>query len=417
MGYVKSAKDEAVASETLVDVYVVDKLVPKGAEAETIKASVSVEHVPARLKQAGAITDLTAVGANVASTDLQPGDQLLAARLVPKDQVSEDVKDKVQISTVLAAERAVGGSLQKGDLVGVYLSFDPFDLDQAGQTTQSTPATDPAAAAISADATSTTAAAPKKSPNMTRLEFQHVLVTNVQTTDAPVSADTKDTKGCRAGERFAVRRHACPVAGAVGALRVRHRVRPRVAVQRAGQRLRRWHTADHPRQRLHGGEVMETNEMPSVIIGHGMSPELAADVSTALHGMGVVVKANGFAPPSRQAKVIVVISPKGGSGKTAVSSNLAVALAQRNPGRVVAVDLDVQFGDLATALALTPEHTLAQLARTTQIDATTVKLFLTPYDERSLRPGRRQRPRGRRFDRPTLKSPWCCPCWRRTSTT
>lgn len=119
--------------------------------------------------------------------------------------------------------------------------------------------------------------------------------------------------------------------------------------------------------------------MPSVIIGRGMSPELAASVSTALQGIGVVVKANGFAPPSRQSKVIVVISPKGGSGKTAVSCNLAVALAQRYPGRVVAVDLDVQFGDLATALALTPEHTLAQLARTTQIDATTLKLFLTPY--------------------------------------
>jgi pilus assembly protein CpaE len=124
---------------------------------------------------------------------------------------------------------------------------------------------------------------------------------------------------------------------------------------------------------------METNDMPTVIIGHDMSPELAADVSTALHGMGVVVKANGFAPPVRHAKVIVVISPKGGSGKTAVSSNLAVALAQRHPGRVVAVDLDVQFGDLATALSITPEHTLAQLSRTTTIDATTVKLFLTPH--------------------------------------
>ena len=122
-----------------------------------------------------------------------------------------------------------------------------------------------------------------------------------------------------------------------------------------------------------------TNDMPTVIIGHDMSPELAADVSTALHGMGVVVKANGFAPPSREPKVIVVISPKGGSGKTAVSSNLAAALAQRHPGRVVAVDLDVQFGDLATALSLSPEHTLAQLSRATVIDATTVKLFLTLY--------------------------------------
>src|SRR3954447_23769147 len=119
---------------------------------------------------------------------------------------------------------------------------------------------------------------------------------------------------------------------------------------------------------------------PSVIIGHDMPAQLFVDVSTALQGMGVVVKTNGFPAPSRLARVIVVVSPKGGSGKTAVSSNLAVALAQRHPGRVVAVDLDVQFGDLETALSLTPERTLAQLARGTQVDATTVKLHLTPCD-------------------------------------
>jgi pilus assembly protein CpaE len=125
---------------------------------------------------------------------------------------------------------------------------------------------------------------------------------------------------------------------------------------------------------------MEDNEMPTVIIGHDMPPELAADVSTALQEMGVVVKANGFPAQPRNSKVIVVISPKGGSGKTAICSNLSVALAQRHPGRVVALDLDVQFGDLGTALSLTAERTLAQLARTSQIDATTVKLFLTPCE-------------------------------------
>ena len=120
-------------------------------------------------------------------------------------------------------------------------------------------------------------------------------------------------------------------------------------------------------------------ETPTVIIGHDMSPELFVDVSAALRSMGVAVKVNGYdAPQARQTKVIVVVSPKGGSGKTAVSSNLAVALAQRHPGRVVAVDLDVQFGDLTMALSLTAEYTLAQLARTSQIDATTVKLHLTP---------------------------------------
>ena len=189
VGYVQSAKDKAVASETLVDVYVVDKLVPKGAEAETIKSSVSLEQVPTRLKQSGAITDLDAVGENVAATDLQPGDQLLEVRLAPKNEVSEDVTDKVQISTLLAAERAVGGTLQKGDLVGVYLSFDPFELGEDEATTETT---DPSSAIVATDDTTTTAPASTKSPNMTRLEFQHVLVTNVQTTDAPMSSDDND---------------------------------------------------------------------------------------------------------------------------------------------------------------------------------------------------------------------------------
>lgn len=196
VGYVQSAKDKAVASEALVDVYIVDKLVPKGAEPATIKSSVSLEHVPTRLKQSGALTDLDAVGANVAATDLQPGDQLLAARLIAKEQVSAEVSDKVQISIVLAAERAVGGSLQKGDLVGVYLSFEPFALDEAGQSSAITPT-----AADVTDATPTTVDAQKKTPNTSRLEFQHVLVTNLQTTNAPVNADAKDTKDTKVVEQ------------------------------------------------------------------------------------------------------------------------------------------------------------------------------------------------------------------------
>jgi pilus assembly protein CpaE len=96
--------------------------------------------------------------------------------------------------------------------------------------------------------------------------------------------------------------------------------------------------------------------------------------------MGVIVKADGPASRARPHKVLVVISPKGGSGKTAVCCNLGVALAQRHPGRVVAVDLDVQFGDLGTALSLKVERTLSQLARGNQIDGTTAKLFLTPHE-------------------------------------
>ncbi len=206
VGYVQSAKDKAVAEERMVEIFVVDKLVPKGAPAETIKSSVSIEQVPARLEQPGAIEDLDEVGANVAAADLQPGDQLLAARLVPKDEVAVEVKDKVQVSATFAPERAVGGSLRKGDLVGVYLSFDPFDLADAGlstapaETTDTTTApdsTDTPDATTTSDSMSTDSANTddgKRSPNMTRMEFQHVLVTNVQTTNAPVLPDESDQK-------------------------------------------------------------------------------------------------------------------------------------------------------------------------------------------------------------------------------
>lgn len=79
-------------------------------------------------------------------------------------------------------------------------------------------------------------------------------------------------------------------------------------------------------------------------------------------------------------RVIVVVAPKGGCGKTTVASNLAAALGAVVPGEVVALDLDAQFGDLAVALGLQPERTLTELAQATTIDSTTVKLHLTPFD-------------------------------------
>ena len=198
VSYVRSATDDAIADEALVDVYVVDEFVPKGAEPATIMSAVSVEQVPARLIQDGALTDLDQVGEQVAASDLQPGDQLLAARLAAKDLVTEEVTDKVQISALLEAERAVGGALEKGDLVGVYLSFDPFDVDVSGQGPEvetDTPAEASALLAPTDDTTTDPEAADtiaKKTPNVSRLEFRNVLVTNVQTTSAPVTSDDGD---------------------------------------------------------------------------------------------------------------------------------------------------------------------------------------------------------------------------------
>jgi pilus assembly protein CpaE len=79
-------------------------------------------------------------------------------------------------------------------------------------------------------------------------------------------------------------------------------------------------------------------------------------------------------------RVIAVLSPKGGAGKTTVATNLAARLALSSPGRVAIVDVDLQFGDVASALGLGPQATVADAARLgSQLDSTALKVFLEPH--------------------------------------
>jgi pilus assembly protein CpaE len=79
-------------------------------------------------------------------------------------------------------------------------------------------------------------------------------------------------------------------------------------------------------------------------------------------------------------RIIPVASPKGGSGKTTVATNLAVGLARLAPHQTVILDLDIQFGDVATALQLRPEHGLQQAVQATdRSDAMVLKTFLIPH--------------------------------------
>ncbi len=68
----------------------------------------------------------------------------------------------------------------------------------------------------------------------------------------------------------------------------------------------------------------------------------------------------------RARRTVVAYSPKGGSGTTTVAVNVAVAHAAGRPGRVLIVDLDLQFGQVATLLNVTPTRTIADLARDDQ---------------------------------------------------
>jgi pilus assembly protein CpaE len=81
-------------------------------------------------------------------------------------------------------------------------------------------------------------------------------------------------------------------------------------------------------------------------------------------------------------RVIAVASPKGGSGKTTIATNLAIGLAQTAPSQVVIADLDLQFGDVATALQLMPEANIADAARTVaQLDTMSLKVLLTHHPQ------------------------------------
>ncbi len=79
-------------------------------------------------------------------------------------------------------------------------------------------------------------------------------------------------------------------------------------------------------------------------------------------------------------RVITVASPKGGVGKTTVATNLAIGLTSSAPQSTVLVDLDVQFGDVASALGLVPEYTLPDAVQgPASQDTMVLKTFLTQH--------------------------------------
>jgi Flp pilus assembly CpaE family ATPase len=89
-------------------------------------------------------------------------------------------------------------------------------------------------------------------------------------------------------------------------------------------------------------------------------------------------------PATATAKVVTVFSPKGGSGKTVLSTNLAVA-AQQAGLRTLLMDLDLQFGDSALTLAVPPRATIADLAGSSgDIDIEKLQAFVCTDPRSSL---------------------------------
>ena len=105
----------------------------------------------------------------------------------------------------------------------------------------------------------------------------------------------------------------------------------------------------------------------------------ALELSRSRAAQHLAAPAPAEAPPT--GRVISVVSPKGGVGKTTVATNLAVGLARTAPRATVLVDLDIQFGDVASGLSLDPEYFLpATVTGPASRDTMVLKTYLTLHE-------------------------------------
>lgn len=99
--------------------------------------------------------------------------------------------------------------------------------------------------------------------------------------------------------------------------------------------------------------------------------ELDKQRNTQVYAHQMVDK--GFVESS---KVISLFSGKGGVGKSLIAVNLAVALA-RNQKKVVVVDLDLMFGDIASLFNIRPKETIYHVVQEIdRLDSESIKPFL-----------------------------------------
>jgi pilus assembly protein CpaB len=160
--YVQGADTRAAQGLEPVNVLVVKESVPSGTKAEELSKYVQLEPIPQTAVPQGALEDLADHTGKVTTVAMEPGEQLLASRLVdPKELVpgTVPVPDGLEeVTLLLPPERILGGRLEAGDKVTVYTSFKTDDI----------PANAPVAAEI------------KGWKQSTGLLFHDVLVTAVQ---------------------------------------------------------------------------------------------------------------------------------------------------------------------------------------------------------------------------------------------
>lgn len=88
---------------------------------------------------------------------------------------------------------------------------------------------------------------------------------------------------------------------------------------------------------------------------------------------------------NKKCRVITTFSNKGGIGKTAIATNLALELANITKEKVALIDLNLQLGDITTFLDINPSFDISYVVQNlSRIDETFLLSTLEKYKETSL---------------------------------
>src|SRR5918997_1055890 len=138
LSYVGSADKRAMAGMETVQVLVVEKRVPEGTPAEKLSELVTAKTLPVKAVAAGTLSSLEPIGGRVTTTDLHPGEQLLASRFVDPALLADPNEIKIpkgmqELSLAMESQRILGGDLKPGATVGVFVSL-LKDINRPAQT-------------------------------------------------------------------------------------------------------------------------------------------------------------------------------------------------------------------------------------------------------------------------------------------
>lgn len=109
-------------------------------------------------------------------------------------------------------------------------------------------------------------------------------------------------------------------------------------------------------------------------------PVVRQELVGALTGMLSDKRERAMANGESVSSVTVFLNAKGGTGSTTLAVNVAAALAQRHKAKVLLIDLDMQFGDCAMSLDLTPQNNVSDaLAQADRLDPVLLKALVTEH--------------------------------------